>query len=68
MEYFEKLGHEVITVIPQFRMKMNKSSNPKLLQKLKNAGKILLTPCKQLSKKSFSSYDDRYVDSMKEII
>jgi len=62
IDYFENLGHEVKVVIPQFRLKLNKSSNQKLLEKLVKQGKVLLTPCKNLPGKLIAaSYDDRFI-------
>lgn len=59
IKYFEDLGHEVKAIIPQFRMKLNKSTSQVLLEKLHDEGKVLLTPCKNLPGHMSSSYDDR---------
>lgn len=37
------------------------SSDPGLLETLKRDGKIVLTPCKKLTGKSVTSYDDRFI-------
>lgn len=59
IEFFKKLGHEVKAVVPQYRQKLNKSSNPELLKKLSSKGHILWSPCKNLPGNTCSSYDDR---------
>lgn len=59
IKHFEDLGHEVKAIIPQFRMKLHKSTSQVLLEKLQDEGKVLLTPCKNLPGKMSSSYDDR---------
>lgn len=64
LNYFEKLGYEVKAVVPQFRLRMGKSSDPRTLKKLFEAGKIAFTPCKNLPSMAnphVSSYDDRYI-------
>uniref|UniRef100_A0A336MYG1 CSON009582 protein n=2 Tax=Culicoides sonorensis TaxID=179676 RepID=A0A336MYG1_CULSO len=61
IKHFEDLGHEVKVIIPQFRMKLNKSSSQVLLEKLHGQGKILLTPCKNLPGQVSASYDDRFI-------
>lgn len=37
------------------------SSDPSLLETLNRDGKIVLTPCKNLTGKSVTSYDDRFI-------
>ncbi|KAM7343159.1 aarF domain containing kinase 1 isoform 2-T2 [Cochliomyia hominivorax] len=61
IEYFEKMGHEVKAVIPQFRMNRNKSTDTDELLRLHKAGKIVQTPCKNLPGLTSISYDDRFV-------
>uniref|UniRef100_A0A1I8PJY4 RNase NYN domain-containing protein n=1 Tax=Stomoxys calcitrans TaxID=35570 RepID=A0A1I8PJY4_STOCA len=61
IEYFEKLGHDVKAVIPQFRMNNNKSTDPAELDKLDKMGKIMQTPCKNLPGLTSTSYDDRMI-------
>lgn len=59
IKHFEDMGHEVKAVIPQFRMKLHKSTSQVLMEKLQSEGKLLLTPCKNLPGKVSASYDDR---------
>nr|XP_014100213.1 NEDD4-binding protein 1 isoform X1 [Bactrocera oleae] len=59
IDYFEKMGHEVKAVVPQFRM--HKCSNSAAMFELHSAGKIVITPCKNLPGKFTISYDDRFV-------
>lgn len=59
IDYFEEMGHEVKVIVPQFRMKLNKTSSQVLIEKLHGEGKILLTPCKNLPGNMSASYDDR---------
>ncbi|XP_075169297.1 uncharacterized protein LOC142241416 isoform X2 [Haematobia irritans] len=61
IEYFEKMGHDVKAVIPQFRMNNYKSSDPAELEKLAQSGKIVQTPCKNLPGLTSTSYDDRFI-------
>ncbi|XP_065369751.1 uncharacterized protein LOC135962006 [Calliphora vicina] len=61
IEYFERMGHEVKAIIPQFRMNKCKSTDPDELMRLHKAGKIVQTPCKNLPGLTTSSYDDRFV-------
>ncbi|XP_023303449.2 putative uncharacterized protein DDB_G0289963, partial [Lucilia cuprina] len=61
IEYFERMGHEVKAVIPQFRMNKSKSTDPEELERLHKAGKIVQTPCKNLPGLTSISYDDRFV-------
>lgn len=42
-------------------MKRSQSTNPEALEKLHIAGKIILTPCKNLPGSRSTSYDDRFV-------
>lgn len=53
IEHFEKLGFQVKAVVPEFRVRRDKSSNPVLMNELKDNGKLSLTPSK--------SYDDRVI-------
>lgn len=43
------------------RMKKNLSTDPTTLEKLNIAGKVVLTPCKNLPGNRSSSYDDRFI-------
>lgn len=42
-------------------MKKNLSTDPVTLEKLNIAGKVVLTPCKNLPGNRSSSYDDRFI-------
>lgn len=44
-----------------FRFKRNMSSDPDALERLRNAEKIVDTPCKNLPGQRASSYDDRFI-------
>ncbi|XP_054736775.1 uncharacterized protein LOC129243630 isoform X1 [Anastrepha obliqua] len=59
IEYFEKMGHEVKAVVPQFRM--HRCSESSAMFELHRAGKIVVTPCKNLPGKFTISYDDRFI-------
>ncbi|XP_050327340.1 NEDD4-binding protein 1 [Bactrocera neohumeralis] len=59
IDYFEKMGHEVKAVVPQFRM--HKCSDSAAMFELHGLGKIVVTPCKNLPGKFTISYDDRFV-------
>lgn len=61
LEYFEKRGFETKAIVPQMRLRLGKSSDPKRLEKLANDKKVLLTPCKNLPGNRSSSYDDRFI-------
>lgn len=62
IEYFERRGHEVKAVVPQYRVKPSKSTNRDLLEKLASEGKVVLTPCKNIPGICVqASYDDRRV-------
>lgn len=60
LDYFEKMGHDVKAVLPQFRLSHARSTDPKQLQILHSLGKIVLTPCKWILGKGMQCYDDRY--------
>lgn len=51
IEHFESQGFQVKAIVPEFRVRRDKSSNHTLMNELKETGKLLLTPSK--------SYDDR---------
>lgn len=53
IDYFKKRGHDVKVVIPEFRMKIGKSTDPETIKVLYSQGIVILTPNK--------SYDDRFV-------
>ncbi|XP_011188599.1 NEDD4-binding protein 1 [Zeugodacus cucurbitae] len=59
IDYFEKMGHEVKAVVPQFRM--HKCTDSAAMFQLHSKGKIVMTPCKNLPGKFTISYDDRFV-------
>ncbi|EAT47331.1 AAEL001562-PA [Aedes aegypti] len=66
IQYFKKLGHEVKAVVPQFRLKKEKSTDQRLLEELYKKGDILLAPSKNLPGQKSSSYDDRLIISVAE--
>lgn len=59
IDYFKAMGYQVKAVVPQYRARLNKSSNQKLLETLYNEGHILWSPCKNLPGNMSASYDDR---------
>lgn len=61
LQYFETRGFDVKAIVPQMRLRMGKSSDPKRLDKLSNDRKVILTPCKNLPGNRSSSYDDRFI-------
>ncbi|XP_055324933.1 probable serine/threonine-protein kinase DDB_G0278845 [Sitodiplosis mosellana] len=61
IKYFEDRGFEVRAVVPQMRWKRNMSTDPDTLERLRNAGKVVDTPCKNLPGQRSSSYDDRFI-------
>lgn len=46
--------------VPQFRLKDNESSDPKLLRQLQKDGHVVVTPSRDLDRIRICSYDDRY--------
>lgn len=50
--YFQKLGHDVKVVVPEFRLKRNKSTDPETLNALYAHGIVCVTPSQ--------CYDDRF--------
>lgn len=66
IQYFKKLGHEVKAVVPQFRLKKEKSTDQRLLEDLYKKGDVLLAPSKNLPGQKSSSYDDRLIISVAE--
>ncbi|XP_053690014.1 uncharacterized protein LOC128738714 [Sabethes cyaneus] len=66
IQHFKKMGHEVNAVVPQFRLKKDKSTDQKLLEKLYKDGDVLLAPSKNLPGQRSSSYDDRLIISVAE--
>lgn len=43
------------------RLQRNHSTDPDALERLINAGKIVVTPCKNLPHNKSTSYDDRFI-------
>lgn len=66
IQYFKKMGHNVKAVVPQFRLKKDKSTDQKKLEELYKAGDVLLAPSKNLPGQRSSSYDDRLIISVAE--
>lgn len=50
IEYFKSKGFEVRAIVPEYRLKHDKSSNCRLIHQLKEEGSLIVTPAK--------SYDD----------
>lgn len=53
IDHFENLGFQVKAIIPEYRVRRDKSSNHILMTDLKNKGKLMCTPSK--------CYDDRII-------
>lgn len=53
IEYFQKRGHDVKAVVPEFRMRRGRSTDPEKIKELNSQGIVILTPNK--------SYDDRFL-------
>uniref|UniRef100_A0A1Q3F1F0 Putative zc3h12a-like ribonuclease nyn domain protein n=1 Tax=Culex tarsalis TaxID=7177 RepID=A0A1Q3F1F0_CULTA len=66
IEYFKRMGHNVKAVVPQFRLKRDKCTDPKKLDDMHKAGDILLAPSKNLPGQRSSTYDDRLILSVAE--
>lgn len=66
IQYFKKMGHEVKAVVPQYRLKKDKSTDQKLLEDLYKKGDIILAPSKNLPGQKSSCYDDRLIISVAE--
>lgn len=61
VKHFEDLGFTVKAVVPQMRLKRSKSTDPDALERMVNAGKIVVTPCKNLPGQRSTCYDDRFI-------
>lgn len=66
IKYFKKLGHEVVAVVPQYKLKKTQSTDQELLQKLHRQGDVILAPSKNLPGQYSSPYDDRLILSVAE--
>lgn len=53
IDYFIEKGFQAKAIVPEFRVRRDKSSNHVLMNELKDTGKLVLTPSK--------SYDDRVI-------
>lgn len=53
IDHFEQQGFQVKAIVPEFRVRRDKSSNHNLMNELKNKGKLVCTPSK--------AYDDRVI-------
>lgn len=51
MNYFENLGFEVRAIVPEYRLKREKCSNPEMINAMKDNGSLICTASK--------AYDDR---------
>uniref|UniRef100_A0A182NHI2 RNase_Zc3h12a domain-containing protein n=1 Tax=Anopheles dirus TaxID=7168 RepID=A0A182NHI2_9DIPT len=66
IRYFKKLGHEVVAVVPQYKLKKHQSTDYVLLDKLHRQGDVTLAPSKNLPGQCSSTYDDRLILSVAE--
>jgi len=62
VQYFKERGHQkVIAFVPQFRSKLNQSSDKQLIDRLHEAGHIVFTPSREFEGERITSYDDTFV-------
>lgn len=61
MEFFEKMGHKLVTIIPERRLEPGQTDDKDALEALKKNGKITFTPCKRLPGMDVCSYDDIFI-------
>lgn len=61
MDFFEKMGHKIYTIIPQRRLEPNMTDDHHAIQELEKTGKLKITPCKDLPENKSCSYDDRFI-------
>ncbi|XP_052861352.1 uncharacterized protein LOC128268335 [Anopheles cruzii] len=66
IKYFQKLGHEVMAVVPQYKLKRSQSTDYALLERLRDNGEVILAPSKSLPGQCSSTYDDRLILSVAE--
>ncbi|XP_058053462.1 uncharacterized protein LOC131205400 [Anopheles bellator] len=66
IKYFQKLGHEVLAVVPQYKLKKSQSTDQALLERLRDNGEVILAPSKSLPGQCSSTYDDRLILSVAE--
>lgn len=60
MAFFEKMGHRIVTIVPERRLEPGRTDDQEAFKKLKETGKITFTPCKKLPWTNSCSYDDRF--------
>lgn len=53
IEHFEQLGFQVKAIVPEYRVRRDKSSSQAIMRHLQETGKLVCTPSK--------SYDDRVI-------
>ena len=62
IDFFEKRGHKkIIAFVPQFRTKMNHSSDPRRLESLNEKGRVIFTPSRDVDGVHINSYDDTFI-------
>ncbi|XP_059615001.1 uncharacterized protein LOC132260712 [Phlebotomus argentipes] len=66
IEHFEKKGHEVVAVVPLFRVKPRFCTNSKLLNELNLQGKVIFSPSKNIDGHCLSTYDDMLIMQVAE--
>ncbi|XP_053674224.1 endoribonuclease rege-1 [Anopheles nili] len=66
LNYFKTLGHEVVAVVPQYRLNRSQSTDQMLLQKLYRQEEITLAPSKKLPGQFSNAYDDRLILAIAE--
>ncbi|XP_045519575.1 NEDD4-binding protein 1-like [Pieris brassicae] len=61
IEYFIRRGHVVKSFVPQFRCKLRKSTDGRLLDQMERQGYVVYTPSREIQGRMITSYDDRYI-------
>ncbi|XP_023937300.2 uncharacterized protein LOC112045373 [Bicyclus anynana] len=61
IDYFVRRGHVVKAFVPQFRCKLGKSTDGKLLDALERQSLVVYTPSREIQGRMITSYDDRYI-------
>lgn len=61
MAYFEKMGHRIITIVPEKRLEQDQTDDYKAMQELHNAGKLTITPCEKMPNYYYCVYDDPFI-------
>jgi ribonuclease ZC3H12 len=61
-QYFSGRGHtRIVAFVPQYRHKRSESVDTYILDELQKAGILKFTPSREVEKKRYVPYDDRYI-------